>query len=283
MMNLNTFKQAVRFSTVLGLSAVTLNSFAQTALDRGDWSLSSNRSQADLFSAIDGNPGTRWSTNRRQTDGQYFQIDMNEQATFGRIVLDTTGSDDDYPREYEVSVSSDGSSFTTIAAATAPDSDITEINFTNQTARFIRIDQNGSDNRHWWSIHEINVYEDDGGPGSGGATDFTDTGSWVLNSSNNSAERAFAIDGNGNTRWDTAQDQRDGQFFEINFNSTKTFNQLSLDTSGSVNDYPRGYEVQVSDNGNNFTTIATGTPSNNVITNISFPEQSAQYLRIVQT
>ena len=145
----------------LGSLVLANSSFAQTALDRSNWSLETNRNAADSFFAIDGNSGTRWTTRQSQRDGQFFEVNFNSTNTFNQVVLDTSGSSRDYPREYELQVSNDGSNFTTVATAIPDSSGITTIDFRSQTASHIRIEQNGSDNRYWWSIHEMNVFSDD--------------------------------------------------------------------------------------------------------------------------
>jgi len=64
-------KKILDLFVCLGSLVIASNSFAQTALDRSNWSLSSNRNAADSFFAIDGNANTRWTTRQRQRDGQY--------------------------------------------------------------------------------------------------------------------------------------------------------------------------------------------------------------------
>ena len=272
-------KKLLGLSACLGSFVFTTNSFSQSILDRSSWSLSSNRNAADSFFAIDGNPNTRWTTRQRQRDGQYFEVNFNDTITFNRVALDTRQSENDYPREYELQISNDGSTWTTVASAEPDASGFTTINFSEQTASHIRIEQLGSDNRYWWSIHELNVI---GSVNSVDSTDFSDSDDWDLNASETRDLRA-AVDGNLGTRWSTIEDQLDGQFYEINFNSTKSFDRILLDTTGSNSDYPRGFEVQVSTDGNDYTTVASGTPSNSPQTLITFDQQSAQYLRIEQT
>ena len=153
-------KKLLGLSVCLGSLVLTSNSFAQTALDRTSWSLSTNRNAADTFFAIDDNASTRWTTQQAQRDGQYFEVDFNSTNTFNQVVLDTSGSSNDYPREYELQVSNDGSRWTTVASAEPDASGITTINFSSRTATHIRIEQLGSDNRYWWSIHEMNVFSD---------------------------------------------------------------------------------------------------------------------------
>lgn len=275
----------MKIKKILGLTALcfgslvmTSNSFAQTQINRDSWSVSSNRSASDTIFAIDGNADTRWSSSERQRDGQTFEVDFNRTHTINQIVLDTSGSASDYPRGYELEVSTDGVNFTTIAEGEPSASGITTINFADQSVGIIRITQTGSDNRFWWSIHELNVFESNGQTGS---TDFSDSDEWSLSASE-SRDLRLALDGNASTRWATRQTQRDGQFYQIDFNSLKTFDRVLLDTTVNEFDYPREYEVQVSDNGIDFTTVASGTPGNSPQTLITFAQQTAQYLRIEQ-
>ena len=228
-MNLNKLKQAVRISTLIGLSALTFNSYAQTALDRSSWSLSSNRNQADLFSAIDGNANTRWSTNERQRDGQFFQVDLSSTTEISRIVLDTSGSSNDYPRDYEVSVSTDGSNFTTIADGTQ-NSSITDISFSDINARFVRIDQNGSDNRFWWSIHEINIFGEAGNQSPpSGSENLALSGSASQSSVSHNGQPSRAIDGDTNGRY------RDRSVTHTNANQpNNAFWQVELEESSDI-------------------------------------------------
>ncbi|MDB3935584.1 DUF1501 domain-containing protein [Granulosicoccus sp.] len=126
-------------------------------LDRSSWSVAANRNNGDTPNAVDGNASTRWTTNTDMAPGQSFMIDMGTSQTFNRVVLDTTGSVNDYPRGYDLLVSNDGSNWTTVASGNG-DSVTTSIAFGSQQARFIRIDQTGSHDRWWWSIHDLNVY-----------------------------------------------------------------------------------------------------------------------------
>lgn len=270
--------------TSLSIGSLVLSSstFAQTEINRDSWSVSSNRNTGDAFFAIDNDLETRWSTRQDQTNGQYFLVDFNETHTINQVVLDTSNSANDYPRGYELQFSIDGLTFTTIAAGEPSASGITTINFSDLTAGMVRIIQTGSSDRFWWSIHEINIFSaDDNNNVPNGSTDFSDSDNWSLSASTDNDLR-LALDGNSSTRWTTLETQRDGQFYQINFNSDKTFDHILLDTTASEFDYPRDYTVQVSNDGNNFSTVANGSPTNNAQTLITFQEQTAQYIRIEQ-
>lgn len=131
-------------------------------LNRNNWTLSSSINQNDLYNSVDSDRNSRWTTHRQtQRNGQYFVIDFNKTETFDRIVLDSARSNNDQPRAYEVYISNNGNDWgSAITSGNGDANGITVINFEQQNARFVRIEQNGSDNKHWWSIHEIEIYSD---------------------------------------------------------------------------------------------------------------------------
>jgi hypothetical protein len=65
--------------------------------------------------------------------------------------------------------------------------------------------------------------------------------------------------------------------------SANTFYQIVLDAGSSTGDYPRGYQVHVSNDGANWgSPIASGSGSS-AVTTIAFPTQAARYVRVTQT
>ena len=112
--------------------------------------------------------------------------------------------------------------------------------------------------------------------------DFSDPSDWDLSATPN-RDAANVFDNDLTTRWATRAQQEAGQFFEINFNTIKTFNTIVMDTTQSADDYPRGYKILVSQNGSNWTTIADDFAFLESVVEVVVPVQSAQYLRIEQT
>jgi hypothetical protein len=94
---------------------------------------------------------------------------------------------------------------------------------------------------------------------------------------------ANALDGNSSTRWSTSAAQVNGQWFKVDMKSSFQINQVTLDTSGSPTDYPRGYSVTLSaDDVTYGAPVATGAGSG-AITTITFPAQAARFIKITQT
>jgi hypothetical protein len=118
--------------------------------------------------------------------------------------------------------------------------------------------------------------------GSSGETALS-RANWVASSSVAGSAPSAAIDGNLGTRWTTGEDMASGMWFEVNMQSAQTFNEITMDSAGSANDYARGYSVYVSSDGATWgNPIATGTGTAALIT-VTFPTQTAQYIQVVQT
>ena len=110
----------------------------------------------NILQALDNNPNTRWSTRTLQQPGQWFELDMNTTRTIKRLVLDNAASPSDYPRGYIVRLSQDQRNWTEVARNDRNSGPL-NITFTPRSARFIRIEQTGSADRWWWSIHRVGI------------------------------------------------------------------------------------------------------------------------------
>ncbi|SHO44698.1 chitobiase/beta-hexosaminidase C-terminal domain-containing protein [Anaerocolumna xylanovorans] len=109
--------------------------------------------------AIDGNPGTSWTTGVPQEDGQWFKVDMGSVQYFDRITFDAGSNMGNYPAGSLVQISSDGISWSNMPAGTLEDQRVTVI-CGAQAARYILIFQSGSKSNPW-SIAELNIYMGD--------------------------------------------------------------------------------------------------------------------------
>ena len=106
---------------------------------------------------------------------------------------------------------------------------------------------------------------------------------WTVSASNNSGAARNAIDGAASTRWDSNGSQQAGQWFTINFGKPEKLEQILLDVAASPNDSPQKYEFYVSDNGTDWYGPALSGAGADVMTILSFPSATVQYVRIIQT
>ena len=87
----------------------------------------------------------------------YFQVNLGSAQTFNQIEMNAGGSTGDYARGYNVEVSSNGTSFTSVATGTGTSSPQT-VTFTAQTAQYIRVVLTAASTTNWWSIAEFTAY-----------------------------------------------------------------------------------------------------------------------------
>ena len=110
------------------------------------------------------------------------------------------------------------------------------------------------------------------------------TRSYRLSASHNAGNTFDAMDGRMDTRWYTGFPMTGGEWFMIDLALDETpVCGLVLDSSHAANDYPRGYEVYLSDDGETWgEPVATGEGTEG-ITAIEFPAQPCRFIKILQT
>jgi HEAT repeat protein len=102
--------------------------------------------------------------------------------------------------------------------------------------------------------------------------------------SRDNANAHNALDGNPSTRWSTGRGMKPGDWFVLDLGVESTVTGLTLDTSNSPRDYPRGYEVYVSFDGGSWgKPVLTGKGAKPV-TEIKFDRPvKTRFVKIVQT
>lgn len=101
--------------------------------------------------------------------------------------------------------------------------------------------------------------------------------------SNNSGAAAAALDGNPATRWDTGAGMSAGMWFMVDLKKARAIKSIVLDTQGSAGDFPRGYEVYISNDPTKFgPSVVTGGPGA-AITKIDVGGKVGRFVKIVQT
>jgi RHS repeat-associated protein len=241
-----------------------------TVLTRNGWTGTASVWTTDAWKAFDGDSSTSWSTEATATSGQWFQVDMLSRQVFGGLTIETSANE--YPRNFDVKVSNDASTWTTAGTFTASAAPVT-VTFPVQTARYVKVTLTAGFSS-WWVITEFKVL-----------SPVVPRTGWTATASANPGSDTpdKALDATVGTRWSTSADQAPGQFFRVDMQVQETFNQITLDAGSSTGKYPRGYEVYVSDDGTNWgSAVATGTGTTEFIS-ITFPWQWARYIKVVQT
>ncbi|WP_029723401.1 discoidin domain-containing protein [Salinispora cortesiana] len=246
--------------------------YGTPALHRSGWTVSASAAEdgSPARNAVDPSRTTRWSAGAGQAAGQYFQVDLGVAQPFHRLLLDSSGSPGDGPRGYEVQVSHNGSSWTTVRTGSGTGSTVLA-EFPAQYARYVRVVLTAT-STSWWSIHDLQVYGERERERSGWSVTASTTGAGV------SANQA--VDGDPGTRWTTGAAQAAGEWYRVDLGAGSWFNHIMIDAGAdSPGDQPRRFNVEISNDGSSWTTIATGLGTGQVTT-VNVPITQARYLRL---
>ncbi|WP_188079157.1 discoidin domain-containing protein [Actinotalea subterranea] len=153
------FTKNTRFVATLAKYSGGLSTYSPTAISHAGWTAtaSSTAPGSSPAGGVDGVGGGSWATGSAMAGGEWYRIDMGANRTVAMVTVQTpTGNTWDYPRGFDVAVSTDGTSWTTLATGIAygwkrP------ISVTPTTARYIRITQTGAAPQ-WWTIDDVSVY-----------------------------------------------------------------------------------------------------------------------------
>lgn len=97
-------------------------------------------------------------------------------------------------------------------------------------------------------------------------------------------EPGNAVDDDATTRWTTGTAQQPGQYLQVDLGGTQTVRRVVLDTGVDVSDFPRGYALLTSADGEHWSDapVATGA-GDGQLTTIDIAPTEARFLRVIQT
>ncbi|GAA3622857.1 ricin-type beta-trefoil lectin domain protein [Microbacterium awajiense] len=110
----------------------------------------------DAHYAVDSDASTRWSSGAGQTVGMGITVDLGTKKAFRRVALDAGGNLGDYPRSWQLEVSTDGAKWKTVASGEST-SHLINIDLSVTKARYLRVVSTG-DAGNWWSIADLRLY-----------------------------------------------------------------------------------------------------------------------------
>jgi hypothetical protein len=135
-----------------------------------------------------------------------------------------------------------------------------------------------------WNAFEADNVFVTSADGSGGTGELNRTG-WTATATNSYYLRpaSHALDGDSTSSWTSGVSQASGQTFVVDMQSAQLFDRIELDLGTANNDYMRGFELYVSNDGTNWgSPIASGVGVDPVTT-ISFGSQTARYFKLTLT
>jgi putative heme-binding domain-containing protein len=126
-----------------------------------------------------------------------------------------------------------------------------------------------------WTLVELTPFD---------PPELKDRGLWKLTASHGQDKVRNSVDGNRGSRWDTGTYQRPGMWFSIELPDPIEVLALTLDTRGSNADYPRGFTVQTSLDGKEWSSPVAQGRGVHPVTQIELnsPER-VRHIKITQT
>jgi hypothetical protein len=244
---------AAGFALTAALLAGTAHSAeAATLLSQGKTATASSVENATFpaSAAVDGNTGTRWSS--AFSDPQWLEVDLGASASISQVVLQWETA---YATAFQIQTSSDGTNWTTIYSTTTGTGGTQTLNVTG-TGRYVRMYGTARATQYGYSLWEFQVYGTTGSTGSSCSTTDAALNRPATASSleNASFPASSAVDGNTGTRWSSAFS--DPQWLQVDLGSSQTICEVTLDWEAA---YATAFQIQVSPDGTNWTTVYSTT------------------------
>ena len=108
--------------------------------------------------ALDGYLATRFSTDEPQAPGLYFEVNIGSPQVFNELEMDVPNAPNDYARAFTVKVSSNGTTWASVASCTGTGTPEV-VSFPTQTAQYVEVVLTAGTSSYWWSIDEFRLYD----------------------------------------------------------------------------------------------------------------------------
>jgi hypothetical protein len=239
--------------------------------------------------SVDGDASTRWSS--AFVDDAWIRLDLGSVQTIDRVRLNWEAA---YGKRYNLQVSNDATNWTTVYTESNGNGGIDDITIGTQRARYVRMQGLQRGTQWGYSLFEFEVYgdvADDANSSTSSteppATDTTETSSGErLNLALNKVAVASSVehggvaavksvDGDASTRWSSAF--VDDAWIRLDLGSVQTIDRVRLNWEAA---YGKRYNLQVSNDATNWTTVYTESNGNGGIDDITIGTQRARYVRM---
>ncbi|MGC5772508.1 polysaccharide lyase family 8 super-sandwich domain-containing protein [Paenibacillus pabuli] len=205
-----------------------------------------------------------WGSN--DSDNEWIYVDLQNQFLINKVRLNWEKA---YGKSYKIQVSNDAVIWTDVYSTTTGKGGIEDISFSPVSARYVRMQgvQQGTGNGY--SLNEFNVYE--------AVPPNLAEGKPVVASSSRAANvgPGYAVDGALSTRW--GSNYSDPQWIYVDLGSSQSIQEVALHWEDA---FGKAYQIQVSDDATNWTTVYSTTIGDGGIDRISFEPVNARYVKM---
>ncbi len=225
--------------------------------------------------AVDGDTGTRWSSNF--SDNAWIAVDLGKTYQVSKVVLKWEGA---YGESYKIQTSTDGTNWTTVKTLTGQNGGTDTVTFDAVSARYVKMQGVKRALPYGYSLWEMEVY------GSGSSNNNQESQPSGVNVAKNGTTNAsgaeaagtaakYAVDGDNGTRW--SSNFSDDAWISVDLGKTYTINKVVLNWEGA---YGESYKIQTSTDGKTWTTVKSLTGQNGGTDTITFDAVSARYVKM---
>ncbi|WP_336207354.1 discoidin domain-containing protein [Nonomuraea sp. LPB2021202275-12-8] len=205
--------------------------------------------------AVDGDPGTRWSS--AFADHQWIQVDLGAGASITQVVLRWEAA---YGTAFQIQVSADGSAWTTVHSTTSGAGGTQTLDVSG-TGRYVRLHGTQRATPWGYSLWELQVYGTAGDPGgarllSYNKPGFASTSQHDGNCWECTPARAFDLD--PASRWATSPGNgwTDPGWIYVDLGATAQISRVVLQWDPA---YARSFQIQVSPDAATWTAVYSTT------------------------
>lgn len=233
---------------------------------------STETAETPASAAVDGDTTTRWSS--AFADPQWIYVDLGSTYDINAVTITW---EEAYAQAYEIQVSTDLSSWTTLQSVTDNTTLVNEYTGLTGTGRYVRIYGTARGTEYGYSIYELAVY--------GEAVEEPANTNLALHktvtvSSTETTETpgSAAVDGDATTRWSSTFS--DPQWLQVDLGATYTLDEVKITWEDA---YATDYVIEVSDDATTWTTVQTVTGNTTLENDFTDLAATGQYVRVYGT
>ncbi|MFJ2954102.1 discoidin domain-containing protein [Streptomyces sp. NPDC087270] len=223
--------------------------------------------------AVDGDTGTRWSS--AAADPQWLRVDLGSNQSISQVTLNWETA---YAKAFKIQTSVNGTDWTDVYSTTTGTGGNQTLSV-NGSGRYVRMYGSQRATPYGYSLWEFQVYGGGGVTPTACATDNAAQGRTAAASSteNAASPASAAVDGDTGTRWSSAFS--DPQWLRVDLGASVPLCSVGLNWETA---YATAYQIQVSDDATNWTTVYSTTTGTGGIQNIDVTG-TGRYVRVYTT
>ncbi len=208
-----------------------------------------------------------WSSS--DSDHEWIYVDLQNQFLINKVRLNWEKA---FGKSYKIQVSNDAVTWNDVYSTTTGEGGIEDISFSPVSARYVRMQGIEQGTGNGYSLHEFNVYE--------AVPPNLAEGKPVAASSSRAANVGpdYAVDGSLSTRW--GSNYSDPQWIYVDLGTSQSLQEVHLHWEDA---YGKAYQIQVSDDATNWTTVYSTTTGDGGVDRISFEPVKARYVQMYGT